>query len=42
MNRLFIIVVDTLEIRGVVSPAELPEVVSDFYRRDSRKLMKTL
>ena len=32
MNRLFIIVVGTLEIKGMVSPGELPEVVSDFYR----------
>ena len=37
MNRLFIIVVDTLEIKGVVSPAELPDVVNDFYRLSKMK-----
>ena len=37
MNRLFIIVVGTLEIKGLVSPGELPEVVSDFYRLCGRK-----
>ena len=37
MNRLFVIVVDTLIIKGVVSPAELPDVVGDFYRLSKMK-----
>ena len=32
MNRLYVIQYGTQEIRGLVSPGELPEVVRDFYR----------
>ena len=31
MNRLYVIKVGSLEIRGLISPGELPEVVSSFY-----------
>ncbi|MBP5152847.1 MAG: hypothetical protein ILP13_08050 [Lachnospiraceae bacterium] len=31
MNRLYVIKYGTLEIKGLVSPGELPEVVRDFY-----------
>ena len=37
MNRLYVITMGTLEIRGLISPGELPEVVSDFYRLCGRK-----
>ena len=36
MNRLFILRTGTLEIRGLVSPGELPDVVLTFYREASR------
>lgn len=31
MNRLFIVSVGSREIRGLISPGELPEVVRSFY-----------
>ncbi len=31
MNRLFVLKVGSLEIRGLISPGELPEVVTAFY-----------
>lgn len=31
MNRLYVIKVGSQEIRGLISPGELPEVVSSFY-----------
>jgi len=37
MNRLFIITMGTLEIRGLISPGELPEVVRNFYRLSEQK-----
>ena len=37
MNRLYVIKYGTLEIRGLVSPGELPEVVRDFYRLAEQK-----
>ena len=32
MNRLFVIKMESREIRGLVSPGELPELVSGFYK----------
>ena len=37
MNRLYVIHYGTLEIRGLVSPGELPEVVRDFYRLSEQR-----
>ena len=37
MNRLFVITMGTLEIKGLISPGELPEVVRDFYRLSGQK-----
>ena len=37
MNRLYVIQYGTLEIRGLVSHGELPEVVRDFYRLAEQK-----
>ena len=31
MNRLFVLKVGSLEIRGLISPGELPDVVTAFY-----------
>lgn len=36
MNRLFVLRTGTLEVRGLVSPGELPDVVLTFYREASR------
>ena len=37
MNRLFIITFGSLEIRGLIAPCELPDVVRDFYRLSEQK-----
>ena len=37
MNRLFIIRMGTLEIRGLISPGELPEVVRNFYQLSGQR-----
>ena len=37
MNRMYVIHYGTLEIRGLVSPGELPEVVRDFYRLSEQR-----
>ena len=37
MNRMYVIQYGTQEIRGLVSPGELPEVVRDFYRLSEQK-----
>ena len=37
MNRLYVIQYGTQEIRGLVSPGELPEVVRDFYRLSEQR-----
>ena len=37
MNRLFIINVGSLEIRGLISPGELPEVVRLFYGTSAQR-----
>ena len=37
MNRLYVITMGTLVIRGLISPGELPEVVRDFYRLSGSK-----
>ena len=36
MNRLFVITVGSLKVRGLISPGELPEVVTMFYRTAER------
>ena len=36
MNRLFVLTVGSWEIRGLISPGELPDVVLTFYREASR------
>lgn len=36
MNRLFVITVGSLEVRGLISPGELPDVVTVFYRTAER------
>lgn len=37
MNRLFLIEVGSLEIKGLISPGELPEVVRTFYSASARR-----
>lgn len=37
MNRLYILTVGSLEIRGLISSGELPEVVLMFYKAASRR-----
>lgn len=37
MNRLFIISVGSREIRGLISPGELPEVVRSFYSESASR-----
>ena len=37
MNRLFIIRVGSLEIKGLISPGELPELVRVFYVTSSQR-----
>lgn len=37
MNRLYVIKYGTMEIRGLVSHGELPEIVRDFYRLAEQK-----
>lgn len=37
MNRLFIVVVGSLEIKGLISPGELPEVVRMFYGTSAQR-----
>ena len=37
MNRLFIIEVGSLEIRGLISPGELPELVRVFYGTSAQR-----
>ena len=37
MNRMYVIQYGTQEIRGLVSPGELPEVVRDFYRLSEQR-----
>ena len=36
MNRLFLIEVGSLEIKGLISPGELPELVRMFYGASAR------
>lgn len=37
MNRLFVISVGSLEIKGLISPGELPDVVINFYRMSENR-----
>ena len=37
MNRLFVISVGSREIRGLISPGELPEVVRSFYHESTSR-----
>ena len=37
MNRLYVIKTGSLEIRGLVSPSELPELVTELYRMSAKK-----
>ena len=37
MNRLFLIEVGSLEVRGLISPGELPELVRMFYSASARR-----
>lgn len=36
MNRLYVIKTGSLEIRGLVSPSELPELVTELYRKSAK------
>ena len=36
MNRLFVLTVGSREIRGLISPGELPDVVIAFYHESKR------
>ena len=37
MNRLYVVSVGSLEIRGLISPGELPDLVSVFYGASARR-----
>ena len=36
MNRLSVIKTGSLEIKGLVSPSELPELVTELYRKSAK------
>lgn len=36
MNRLYVIKTGSLEIKGLVSPSELPELVTELYRKSAK------
>ncbi len=37
MNRLYNIKVGSMEMKGLIAPSELPEVVTEFYRMSAKK-----
>lgn len=36
MNRLYVIKVGSLEIKGLISPSELPDLVTELYRMSAK------